>query len=352
MLVRFSIQSSNDDRHIWDILLAKFTNFQTFHTKLYLCAKEFDFLPKQTLIDLSISLLIPLASLTLLIILYFISKNFFGARQISENIHNYSNENVKERKEKEKKVVENHVFPLSLMLLLFQTIFHTIMALFIMRLQLFWTPTICIVAALFFLLPFYFMNHNRHIIYLLGGLMIWPCIVGSSNLKKLTAYHNSYENPEMEELFNWVNENTEKNAIFAGSMNVMANLKLSTNRRLFNHPHYENVQLRNRTYHLYKFYGLNTDVNKWVQLLRENHVNYFIADIARCQMPNKQTDCTLADMYLIDDYELSEEVNMKLVQLEQLLCFRLINRPKHLKQYKIHLKFTSSKSSHMVFEIH
>ncbi len=35
----FSIQA-----HIMDILRAKFTNFKSFHTLLYTCAKEFDFL--------------------------------------------------------------------------------------------------------------------------------------------------------------------------------------------------------------------------------------------------------------------------------------------------------------------
>ena len=38
------ILSVKDDAHIGDILKSKFTNFSNFHTKLYTCAVEFDFM--------------------------------------------------------------------------------------------------------------------------------------------------------------------------------------------------------------------------------------------------------------------------------------------------------------------
>ncbi|CAL1546397.1 unnamed protein product, partial [Lymnaea stagnalis] len=48
-----------DDAHIGEILRSKFTNFQNFHTMLYTCAKEFDFIEYETIWKLSITLLIP-----------------------------------------------------------------------------------------------------------------------------------------------------------------------------------------------------------------------------------------------------------------------------------------------------
>lgn len=34
-----------DDNHVLDILRSKLTEFESFHTRLYTCAVEFDFLP-------------------------------------------------------------------------------------------------------------------------------------------------------------------------------------------------------------------------------------------------------------------------------------------------------------------
>ena len=48
-----------DDSHIFDIFRAKFTDYKNFHTQLYTCAKEFDFLEYDTYIKLSKTCLIP-----------------------------------------------------------------------------------------------------------------------------------------------------------------------------------------------------------------------------------------------------------------------------------------------------
>ena len=48
-----------DDSHIFDIFRAKFTDYKNFHTQLYTCAKEFDFLETETYIKLSKTCLIP-----------------------------------------------------------------------------------------------------------------------------------------------------------------------------------------------------------------------------------------------------------------------------------------------------
>ena len=48
-----------DDSHIFDIFKAKFTDYKNFHTQLYTCAKEFDFLEYETYVKLSQTCLIP-----------------------------------------------------------------------------------------------------------------------------------------------------------------------------------------------------------------------------------------------------------------------------------------------------
>ena len=58
-----------DDEHIFDLIRSKLTDFRTFHTMLYTCAAEFDFMPVETLVILSKTLLLPSAIVTVLAVL-------------------------------------------------------------------------------------------------------------------------------------------------------------------------------------------------------------------------------------------------------------------------------------------
>ncbi len=51
--------------HIGAILLSKFTTYQDFHTQLYTCAAEFDFLSISYLGKLTSTLLIPASSIVI-----------------------------------------------------------------------------------------------------------------------------------------------------------------------------------------------------------------------------------------------------------------------------------------------
>ena len=99
----------------------------------------------------------------------------------------------------------------------------------------------------------------------------------------------------MEELFEWVNKNTSPEASFAGKsivcsglttasafctpfsgpMPVMANLLLSTRRPIINHPHYEDVALRERTRKVYHMYSRWTPT-EYYNTLRELKANYLL----------------------------------------------------------------------------
>ncbi|KAG7298571.1 hypothetical protein JYU34_018212 [Plutella xylostella] len=50
-----------EDAHIWEILWAKISDYQSFHTKLYTCSEAFDFLPLETWGHLWDSTLVPIA---------------------------------------------------------------------------------------------------------------------------------------------------------------------------------------------------------------------------------------------------------------------------------------------------
>ena len=54
--------------HVFDILRSKFSGFRNFHTLLYTCAKEFDFLGTEMPWKTSATLLLPAAGLVLVLV--------------------------------------------------------------------------------------------------------------------------------------------------------------------------------------------------------------------------------------------------------------------------------------------
>ncbi len=47
--------------HIGTLLLSKLTSYKDFHTQLYLCSKEFDYLPLTFALNTTLTLLLPMA---------------------------------------------------------------------------------------------------------------------------------------------------------------------------------------------------------------------------------------------------------------------------------------------------
>lgn len=60
-----------DDSHIFDILYSKFFNYQNFHTMLYTCSSVFDFLPFKVFRDLTVTGLVPFATIGVSNVLYY-----------------------------------------------------------------------------------------------------------------------------------------------------------------------------------------------------------------------------------------------------------------------------------------
>lgn len=90
---------------------------------------------------------------------------------------------------------------------------------------------------------------KRNISWFIRSSFVVAVIAGMSyqgikNVNHQMGIRGEYSNPDQEMLFDWINNNTPKSAVFAGSMPVMANVKLSTERPIANHPHYENEDIR------------------------------------------------------------------------------------------------------------
>ena len=76
-----------DDSHIWDILMSKFkSNFHTFDTRLYTCAREFDFLERETFTKLLTTNLLTVASMNFLLNGIIEIYNFFHSQSFDLNV--------------------------------------------------------------------------------------------------------------------------------------------------------------------------------------------------------------------------------------------------------------------------
>jgi hypothetical protein len=115
--------NSSDHEHIINILRSKVSNYKDFHTMLYTCAAEFDFMKYQTYETLVKTYLLPTLILAGALVLYFWYRNFQtqGFPKCVEPAVAYN---------------------------ILQTGAFTIMAIFFMRLKLFMTPHMCIFAGL------------------------------------------------------------------------------------------------------------------------------------------------------------------------------------------------------------
>jgi len=113
-------------------------------------------------------------------------------------------------------------------------------------------------------------------------------------MDELSELREFYD-PDTVELMNWINSHTPRKAVFAGSMQLLAGVKLCTGRTLTNHPHYEDNSLRERTKAVYQIYAKRSpeDVHA---LLRSFGADYVILEDSICYERRHQRGCRLRDL--------------------------------------------------------
>uniref|UniRef100_A0A914S6P8 Uncharacterized protein n=1 Tax=Parascaris equorum TaxID=6256 RepID=A0A914S6P8_PAREQ len=95
-----------------------------------------------------------------------------------------------------------------------QCMCFAIMAAMIMRLKLFFTPHLCIMAAILANTKFISAAIGRNIStgihrFLLVALVAMMAVKGIENIQKQRAIQGEYSNPEQEMLFEWIVKNTK-----------------------------------------------------------------------------------------------------------------------------------------------
>ncbi|XP_054426258.1 probable C-mannosyltransferase DPY19L3 [Pteronotus mesoamericanus] len=190
---------------------------------------------------------------------------------------------------------------------LIHTILFGFLALSTMRMKYLWTPHLCVFAAsglcsadvwgpllraarLYTPARMCVMRYSVPTLILLClCYKFWPGMM--DELSELREFYD----PDTVELMDWINANTPGTAVFAGSMQLLAGVKLCTGRTLTNHPHYEDSGLRARTKAVYQIYAKRPPEEVHA-LLRALGTDYVILEDSICYERRHQRGCRLRDL--------------------------------------------------------
>ncbi|XP_028435499.1 probable C-mannosyltransferase DPY19L3 isoform X3 [Perca flavescens] len=290
------------DEHIFKFIKSKFALGPTrdFDANLYLCEEAFGLLPLDTLERLAGTLLLYPYILTLLLL-----SGVFALAAL----HNLSRPKGGGSAEEKKGAADGRVVALrpDVAYNLLHTLFYGLLAFSTMRMKYIWTGHMCAVAAYgvcgkeLWTMLLSTLNCNskvllrlvRHAVPLLmiGCLYykFWPKL-----MEELSELREFYD-PDTVELMTWISTKTPKRAVFAGSMQLLAGIKLCTGRVLTNHPHYEDKDLRERTKQVYQVYARQSPEEVY-DILRAVGADYVVLENSICYERRHRRGCRLRDL--------------------------------------------------------
>uniref|UniRef100_A0AAV2MEI8 C-mannosyltransferase DPY19L1 n=1 Tax=Knipowitschia caucasica TaxID=637954 RepID=A0AAV2MEI8_KNICA len=177
-----------------------------------------------------------------------------------------------------------------------------VLALLIMRLKLFLTPHMCIMASLLCSKQMFGWVAERSKQQMaVSCILVVMAIQGVSNLQSQWSIIGEFSNMPQEELLEWIQDNTPHNAVFAGAMPTMASVKLSTGRPIVNHPHYEDAGLRERTKLVYSMYSRMSGETV-TRNLQKLGVDYFVLEDSWCTRRTRP-GCSMPEIWDVEDQE-------------------------------------------------
>uniref|UniRef100_A0A2K6GKU9 Dpy-19 like C-mannosyltransferase 1 n=1 Tax=Propithecus coquereli TaxID=379532 RepID=A0A2K6GKU9_PROCO len=272
-----------DDAHIGNLLTSKFFSYKDFDTLLYTCAAEFDFMEKETPVRYTKTLLLPVVLVVFIAIVRKIISDMWGVLA------------------KQQTHIRKHQFDHGeLVYHALQLLAYTVLGILIMRLKLFLTPHMCVMASLICsrqLFGWLFCKvHPGAVVFAVLAAM---SIQGSANLQTQWNIVGEFSNLPQEELIEWIKYSTKPDAVFAGAMPTMASVKLSALRPIVNHPHYEDAGLRARTKIVYSMYSRKA-AEEVKQELVKLKVNYYILEESWCIRRSKP-GCSMPEIWDVED---------------------------------------------------
>ncbi|KFV83784.1 putative C-mannosyltransferase DPY19L1, partial [Struthio camelus australis] len=280
-----------DDAHIGNLLKSKFTGYKDFDTLMYTCAAEFDFMEKETPMRYTKTLLLPVVLVVFGVITKRVTCCLSYAEKEVDSAEPYANTSL---------CFCVVCLFLQLVYHVLQLLAYSVLAILIMRLKLFLTPHLCVMASLVCskqLFGWLFCKVQPKI--LVFAILALMTIEGSSNLQTQWNIMGEFSNLPQEELLEWIKINTRQDAVFAGAMPTMASVKLSTLRPIVNHPHYEDAGLRARTKIVYSMYSRKPAKEVKKELIKLG-VDYYILEESWCIRRTKP-GCSMPEIWDVED---------------------------------------------------
>uniref|UniRef100_A0A8L0DM31 Dpy-19-like 1, like (H. sapiens) n=1 Tax=Oncorhynchus mykiss TaxID=8022 RepID=A0A8L0DM31_ONCMY len=271
------LQQFLSQAHISSLIKSKFTSYKDFDTMMYTCAAEFDFMEIETPLRYIKTLLLPINMLVVAVIAGRVRLNLCAIHQALHTIH-----------------CEQLVYH-SLQLIAF-----VVLAMLIMRLKLFLTPHMCIMASLICSKQLFgWIGEKFKLHVMVFGILSIMAMQGAANLQAQWGIMGEFSNLPQEQLLDWIRDNTPPNSVFAGAMPTMASVKLSAGRPIVNHPHYEDAGLRERTKLVYAMYS-----RKSAEVVKRNlmqmEVDYFVLEDSWCTRRSRP-GCSMPEIWDVED---------------------------------------------------
>lgn len=299
-LAKKALQLKSDE-HIFKFIKSKFALGMTrdFDAGLYLCEEAFGLLPLDTLDRLAGTLLLYPYILTLLLL-----SGVFTVTVI-QNLSLPKGPSAEEKKGAS--MGRAIVIRPDVAYNLLHTLFFGLLAFSTMRMKYIWTGHMCVMASFgmcgteIWTLIFNTLRCNstfllRPVRYAVPLVMMgclyykfWPKLM--EELSELREFFD----PDTVELMTWISTKTQNRAVFAGSMQLLAGIKLCTGRVLTNHPHYEDKDLRERTKQVYQVYAQRSpeDVHN---ILKAVGADYVVLENSICYERRNRRGCRLRDL--------------------------------------------------------
>lgn len=312
-LIKYILDIDSDE-HIFKFLKVKLLQETTsdFETKLYICNSAFNTIDVESYWRMTRNFILPLYIFHIIIIgiagLFYISQDKDDAKSKSSF---YS------LRYRWSQWLQNNV---DIVFLTCFSILLGIMAAFTLRMKFIWVPLVCALAPLTLSKVGLWGNLRKKstfvsitsvvIQYIILGVVAYQLHLTISN--ELTDLKEFWD-PDTVELMEWIKENTSPSAVFSGSMQLLAGVKLCTGRPITNHPHFEDKWLRNRTEKVYQIYA-HRPVEDVYKILHDIGASYIILEDSICLSPRRK-GCSLPEIMDLHNAQKYPHIDRKSVPL-------------------------------------